>query len=100
MKHSLGTKSAQKLPGILQVVAPVRESCAQALGVVAKFMHEESVSKLLVVLIELLTQPHWEVRHGGLLGIKYLLVVRKVILPNWLSLKPIRMCVFFVSSSS
>ena len=61
-----------------QVVAPVRETCAQALGVTLKFLQEDSVRRLLTVLLQLLTQDHWEVRHGGLLGIKYLLVVRKV----------------------
>ena len=60
------------------MVAPVRESCAQALGVVMKYMKETSICKLLSVLLQLLKQDHWEVRHGGLLGIKYLLIVRKV----------------------
>lgn len=30
------------------------------------------------VLLKLLTQEQWEVRHGGLLGIKYALAVRQV----------------------
>ena len=43
-----------------------------------KYMKEMSICKLLSVLLQLLKQDHWEVRHGGLLGIKYLLIVRKV----------------------
>ncbi|XP_028062054.1 TATA-binding protein-associated factor BTAF1-like [Camellia sinensis] len=40
-----------------QVVAPIRETCAQALGA---------------------CRPEWEVRHGSLLGTKYLVAVRQV----------------------
>lgn len=62
----------------LQVVAPVRETCAQTLGVVLKHMNETGVHKTVDVLLKLLTQEQWEVRHGGLLGIKYALAVRQV----------------------
>uniref|UniRef100_A0A3Q3JAF2 BTAF1 RNA polymerase II, B-TFIID transcription factor-associated n=1 Tax=Monopterus albus TaxID=43700 RepID=A0A3Q3JAF2_MONAL len=57
-----------------EVVAPVRETCAQTLGVALRHMNETGVSKT------------WEVRHGGLLGIKYALAVRQdlisVLLPR------------------
>ncbi|CAN4128279.1 unnamed protein product [Withania somnifera] len=46
-----------------QVVAPVRETCAQALGA---------------------RRPEWEIRHGSLLGIKYLVAVRQKMLPELL----------------
>jgi len=62
----------------LQVVAPVRETCAQTLGVVMKFLDTEAINGVLSILIQLLKQQQWEVRHGGLLGIKYLLAVRMV----------------------
>ncbi|ELW66703.1 TATA-binding protein-associated factor 172, partial [Tupaia chinensis] len=60
-----------------EVVAPVRETCAQTLGVVLKHMNESGVHKTVDVLLKLLTQEQWEVRHGGLLGIKYALAVRQ-----------------------
>ncbi|XP_071604735.1 TATA-binding protein-associated factor 172 isoform X2 [Heliangelus exortis] len=60
-----------------EVVAPVRETCAQTLGVVLKHMNETGVQKTVDVLLKLLTQEQWEVRHGGLLGIKYALAVRQ-----------------------
>ncbi|KAK2530509.1 Btaf1 [Columba guinea] len=60
-----------------EVVAPVRETCAQTLGVVLKHMNEAGVHKTVDVLLKLLTQEQWEVRHGGLLGIKYALAVRQ-----------------------
>lgn len=63
-----------------QVVAPVRETCAQVLGAVLKQMHAENVEKTIEILIMLTRQKDWEVRHGGLLGVKYLLVVREDLL--------------------
>ncbi|XP_052814751.1 TATA-binding protein-associated factor 172-like isoform X1 [Mya arenaria] len=60
-----------------EVVAPVRETCAQTLGVVMKFLEPEGIQGVLAILLQLLQQKQWEVRHGGLLGIKYLLAVRQ-----------------------
>ena len=62
----------------LQVVAPVRETCAQALGVVLHHMTLDRVHKVVQVLLQLLHQTQWEVRHGGMLGLKYVLAVREV----------------------
>lgn len=59
------------------VVAPVRETCAQALSAVLKLMSTESCMDALKVLIELLDYKEWDARHGGLLGLKYLLAVRE-----------------------
>lgn len=61
-----------------QVVAPVRETCAQTLGVALRHMNESGVSRTVDVLLKLLKEDQWEVRHGGLLGIKYTLAVRQV----------------------
>lgn len=58
------------------VVAPVRETCAQCLGAVLRLMDTQGVKGVLRVLIQLLEQREWEARHGGLLGLKYLLAVR------------------------
>lgn len=59
------------------VVAPVRETCAQCLGAVLRLMDAQGVRGVLNVLIQLLEQQEWEARHGGLLGLKYLLAVRE-----------------------
>ncbi|XP_004536960.1 TATA-binding protein-associated factor 172 isoform X2 [Ceratitis capitata] len=64
-----------------QVVAPVRETCAQVLGTLVKEMHAEQVHQIVKVLLKLLKQEEWEVRHGGLLGLKYVFVVREDLLP-------------------
>lgn len=61
-----------------QVVAPVRETCAQCLGTVLSLMTDSSVSQLLNILIRLLKETSWEVRHGSLLALKYLFAVRTV----------------------
>lgn len=58
------------------VVAPVRETCAQALCAVMKLMNPTCCCKVLDILIQLLNHQDWEARHGGLLGLKYLLAVR------------------------
>uniref|UniRef100_A0A8D8QXG5 TATA-binding protein-associated factor 172 n=1 Tax=Cacopsylla melanoneura TaxID=428564 RepID=A0A8D8QXG5_9HEMI len=61
-----------------QVVAPVRETCAQALGVVMSHMSEEDrVIRVVDVLLTLTQQKNWETRHGGLLGLKYILAVKQ-----------------------
>ncbi|XP_076073071.1 TATA-binding protein-associated factor 172-like [Mytilus galloprovincialis] len=69
-----------------EVVAPVRESCAQCLGVLIKFLNAPEVEGVVMVLLQLLSQSQWEVRHGGLLGFKYLLAVRQdmteILLPS------------------
>ncbi|XP_077552416.1 TATA-binding protein-associated factor 172-like isoform X1 [Haemaphysalis longicornis] len=81
-----------------QVVAPVRETCAQTLGHVLNLMMGSNKCKgddtgvaippppsgvwgVVRVLLQLLQRPEWEARHGGLLGIKYLLAVRKDLTP-------------------
>lgn len=60
-------------------MAPVRETCAQTLGVVINLLDSDGVHSVVSALLALLAQSQWEVRHGGLLGLKYLLAVRKVI---------------------
>ena len=56
----------------------MRESCAQTLGVVMKYLDMVAIQGVVSILLKLLEQEQWEVRHGGLLGIKYLLAVRRV----------------------
>lgn len=59
-----------------QVVAPVRETCAQTLGVTLKYMSKEEVRKVLSCLLLLQNHTLWEIRHGGLLGLRFILAVR------------------------
>lgn len=80
------------------VIAPVRETAGQALGVLLKYLPEPAVFEVHSTLIEMVRQPwvkrgkqakeeqatnhsegekfRWEVRHAGLLGIKYEVAVR------------------------
>lgn len=58
------------------VVAPVRETCAQTLCTILKLMDSQSCTGVLDILLKLLEHNEWEARHGGLLGIKYLLAIR------------------------
>ncbi|XVF56738.1 hypothetical protein PTKIN_Ptkin06aG0144500 [Pterospermum kingtungense] len=67
-----------------QVVAPVRETCAQALGAAFKYMHPSLVHETLNVLLKMQRRPEWEIRHGSLLGIKYLVAVRQEMLQDLL----------------
>lgn len=67
-----------------QVVAPVRETCAQVLGTALKDMPADKVTNIVEVLLKLVQQDEWEVRHGGLLGIKYMLVVRDDMIQTFL----------------
>ncbi|CAL5439643.1 unnamed protein product [Camellia sinensis] len=67
-----------------QVVAPIRETCAQALGAVLKYMHSSLVHETLNILLQMQCRPEWEVRHGSLLGIKYLVAVRQEMLDDLL----------------
>lgn len=59
-----------------EVVAPVRETCAQAIGVVARCLTVEGVRGMVDIILQFLNQQQWEVRHGGLLSLKYILAVR------------------------
>lgn len=67
-----------------QTVAPVRETCAQALGSVLHFMTDSNAKKCSSLLTQLLAHCEWQTRLGGLLGLKYLLAVRNDLTPQLL----------------
>uniref|UniRef100_A0A182JX29 TATA-binding protein-associated factor 172 n=1 Tax=Anopheles christyi TaxID=43041 RepID=A0A182JX29_9DIPT len=67
-----------------QVVAPVRETCAQVLGTVLRQLPLPKVHQTVAILLTFVKQKEWEVRHGGLLGIKYMLVVREDLIQTFL----------------
>ncbi|RUS21143.1 hypothetical protein BC937DRAFT_93516 [Endogone sp. FLAS-F59071] len=68
-----------------QVVCPVRETCSQTLGVLLQYMTPTSVEQVHRTLLQLIYQSDpcfgnrsiWEVRHAGLLGLKYTVAVRR-----------------------
>lgn len=79
------------------VMAPVRETAAQALGVLLKFLDSPAIAEVHSSLVLMVKQPwakrgkeaaslpkgerfSWEVRHAGLLGLKYEVAVRKDLL--------------------
>ena len=61
-----------------QVVAPVRETTAQVLGIISSHLPIEDMLLLQGLFLQLLGSGEWQARHGGLLAIKYLLAARQV----------------------
>ncbi|KAJ2277694.1 TATA-binding protein-associated factor mot1 [Coemansia sp. RSA 371] len=59
------------------VVAPVRETCAQALGVASQFLAPTGVSALQDAMLQLARGTAWERRHAGLSGLRYVVAVRR-----------------------
>ena len=62
----------------MQVVAPVRETTAQVLGIISAHLPLEDTLLLQGLFLQLLGSEEWQARHGGLLAIKYLLAARQV----------------------
>eukprot|EP00889_Picochlorum_renovo_P000495 jgi/Picre1/27525/NNA_000492.t1 len=58
------------------VVAPVRETAAQVLGILAAGMSDGMFQKTLCALADIAQADHWESRHGALSGLKYVLTAR------------------------
>ena len=65
-------------------MAPVRETCAQCLGSAAKLMPADLVRSVVLLLLQLLQHADWEARHGGLLGLKYVMAARQDLWPELL----------------
>lgn len=57
-------------------ISPVRENAAQVLAIVYRFLEEDQLLKIINILKTLLKQEKWEVRHSGLLGLKYMFAVK------------------------
>ncbi|GAQ92914.1 hypothetical protein KFL_011990010, partial [Klebsormidium nitens] len=68
-----------------QTVAPIRETTAQALGAVLRSAPPRLVASTLSVLSVLRSRPEWQVRHGALLSLKYLVAVRPGMIPGLLA---------------
>lgn len=56
-------------------VAPVRETVAQALGMVVRHLPRDHLSRVIEALSGLESAGEWEVRHSGFLGVKYVITV-------------------------
>ncbi len=76
--HMLCTLALDRFGDYLsdQVVAPVRETTAQALGMVARAVYRPVLLRLLHALRTLAECSEWEARHGGLQGLKYVLAAQ------------------------
>lgn len=59
-----------------QVIAPVRATCAQVLGIICHLLEDRRVNSVINVLLVLVQQDMWEVRHAALMGIQHLLASR------------------------
>ncbi|TPX19837.1 TATA-binding protein-associated factor mot1 [Coccidioides immitis] len=69
------------------VVAPIRETVGQTLGALLSHLPSKSVVLVYHILYRIIMQkdldtikPVWEVCHGGMIGLKYLVAVRNDIL--------------------
>ena len=67
-----------------QVVAPVRATCAQVLGVVVKLMSQGNVGHVVELLLVLAREGQWEVRHASLMGTQHLLAARTDLFGSYL----------------
>ncbi|KAG0149490.1 hypothetical protein CROQUDRAFT_687820 [Cronartium quercuum f. sp. fusiforme G11] len=73
-----------------QVVAPVRETGAQGISLVGRWMDRDRLGRMLEVLSGMVEQKQskmpgqrgyvWQVRHAGLLAMKYLVAVKIAVL--------------------
>ena len=71
------------------VVAPIRETVGQTLGAIMAHLQPKRVISVYQVLFRMvmqkglnLPQRIWEVCHGGMIGLRYLVAVRKDLLTN------------------
>ena len=69
----------------LQVVAPVRATTAQVLGVVSCHLQVSVVERVVSLLLVLAGQEQWEVRHASLMGVQHLLAARSVSISTYSS---------------
>ncbi|CCG83717.1 protein of unknown function [Taphrina deformans PYCC 5710] len=70
-----------------QVVAPIRETISQTLAALLKHLPTDSVLATFGILSILVFQKDlpvkaWEITHGGMLGMKYLVALRKDVLTD------------------
>lgn len=54
----------------------MRETAAQALGAAVRSLSTEALEALVTQIATLAAHPEWEVRHSGLLALKYVVAAR------------------------
>lgn len=69
-----------------QVIAPVRETGAQAISLIGRWFDPNRLQRVLLILHQMVEQKNvrshsprgyaWQVRHAGLMGMKYLVAVK------------------------
>jgi TATA-binding protein-associated factor len=69
------------------VVAPIRESVGQTLGVLLTHVSDSTATTIYAILQQMINQtetgikhPIWQVCHGGMIGLRYFVAVRKDLL--------------------
>jgi TATA-binding protein-associated factor len=71
------------------VVAPVRETCAQTLGALLQHTPPALADQIYETLVKLVKQPGseqkvWQVRHAGLLGLRYAVAIYSDRVSHWI----------------
>jgi len=67
-----------------QVVAPVRESCAQALSIVILHMQPKQTFKVVELLLYLRRKVEWQLRQSSMVALKYIISIRRDIISELL----------------
>ncbi|UPQ97309.1 SNF2 superfamily protein [Chloropicon primus] len=57
-----------------KTTAPVKETSAQALGYLIRFLRGDKAQALGDLFTQMMREKEWHIQHGGLLGFKYLLI--------------------------
>ncbi|BFU21363.1 SNF2 family protein [Entamoeba histolytica HM-1:IMSS-B] len=72
------------------VIAPVRDTCAQVIGIAIRNLGDE-VSKFIKIICQMYHKDEWEVKHGALLVLKYTVAIvdKKQIQSIFIMIKPI-----------
>ena len=60
------------------MVAPVRATCCQVLGLIVELMPLNKVKKVCCILANMAALDTWEVQYSSLLAIKHVLSARSV----------------------
>eukprot|EP00878_Enallax_costatus_P025679 GHUV01027498.1.p1 GENE.GHUV01027498.1~~GHUV01027498.1.p1 ORF type:complete len:859 (+),score=296.21 GHUV01027498.1:363-2939(+) len=75
-RHTLVHDALPAALVVVQVVVPVRETAAQALGAALQPTSLSTLQRVLELLSSMHKHQEWSVRHGAFTGIKYLLASR------------------------
>ncbi|ELP92985.1 hypothetical protein EIN_051500 [Entamoeba invadens IP1] len=70
------------------VIAPVRETCAQVIGI--SLQNIGNVDKFVTLICQMYHKEEWEIKHGALLVMKYVVAIidKKNVQPLFVTVKP------------